>query len=124
MLFQTAVLPLIVFTALLLVLSLHVLAAAGHFPHEHRPPALRSASGSLILFGSLAISLICLVIDIVFAWRHIPWYMATISGGAAVLVAPLLLQLFPDRFVDGAPALMTFASTGAVLTFILVWIAR
>jgi hypothetical protein len=124
MLFEIPVLSLIAFMVLLLVLSLHALAAAGHFPHEHRPPALRSASGSLILFGSLAITLLCFLIDLVFAWQHIPWYAATISGGATVLVAPLLLQLFPDRFVDGAAALLTFASTGAVLTFFLIWITR
>ena len=124
MLSQVAVLPLIVFMALLLVLSLHALAAAGHFPNECRRSALRSPSGSWILFGSIAIILVCFVIDLVFAWRHIPWYAATISGGVTVLVAPLLLKVFPDRFVDGAAALMTFAGIGAVLAVLVIWMAE
>jgi hypothetical protein len=37
-------LPLLLFMALLMALSLHGLAASGHFPHEYRAPALRSAA--------------------------------------------------------------------------------
>ena len=31
------------------------LAASGHFPREHRSPALRTTAGALILFGSIAL---------------------------------------------------------------------
>src|SRR6476660_6240643 len=46
--------PLTLFTALLLVLSLHILAASGQFPREHRAPALASGVGGIILYGTIA----------------------------------------------------------------------
>src|SRR3954447_23230548 len=113
---------LMVFMADLLAISLHALAAAGHFPYEHRSPALRSGFRSAVLFGSILVTCVCFVVSIVFAWRRIPWYAAIIGGGAIVLAAPLLLQLFRDRFVDGISALLAFCATAVVLTFILVWI--
>jgi hypothetical protein len=36
-----------------------------------------------------------------FAWQHVPLPAAVIGGGAMVLFAPLLLQPFPDSFVNG-----------------------
>ena len=50
---------------------------------------------------SILIVLACLVVGLFAAWRLIPWYAAVISGGGGILVAPLVLQWFPDRFVDG-----------------------
>src|SRR4051794_8913123 len=95
------ILPLLVFMADLLAISLHGLAAAGHFPYEHRSPALRTRFASAPLFGSIAVVCACFAVAIFFAWRRIPWYAAIIGGGVMVLTAPLLLQLFRDRFVDG-----------------------
>src|SRR6478735_3402224 len=54
------------------------------------------------------------------AWRLIPWYAAVIGGGFAILVAPLVLQQFPDRFVDGRASLLSFAAAGALLALLLV----
>jgi hypothetical protein len=36
-------------------------------------------------------------------------------GGLAILAAPLVLQQFPDRFVDGRASLLSFAAVGALL---------
>jgi hypothetical protein len=116
--------PLTVLMADLLVISLLGLAAAGHFPDEHRRPALRGKFGSAVLFGSVTVTCMCLVVAILFAWARIPWYAAIIGCGASVLAAPLLLQLFRDRFVDGIAALLTFSGAAVVLTFILVWIEQ
>jgi hypothetical protein len=121
MLPRAAVPPLLLFMALLLALALHGLAAAGHFPQEHRSPALRSRLGSLVLFGSIVIALISLGAGLLVAWQRIPWYAATIGGGGMVLVAPVLLQLFSDRFVDGPGALIAFAGTGMLFAFVLIW---
>ncbi|MDO8877961.1 MAG: hypothetical protein Q8M24_16860 [Pseudolabrys sp.] len=116
----SAVLPLLLFMMLVLMLSLHGLAAAGHFPHERRTPALRSFEGTLILFGSLTIAAVCLAAGLIAAWQRIPWYAAVIGGGAVALLAPLVLQLFPDRFVDSRCALIGFAGAAAMLA-LLIW---
>ena len=117
-------LPLLVFMADLLAISLHWLAAAGHFPYEHRSTALRARFASAVLFGSIAVTCACFAMSLVFAWRAIPWYAAIIAAGAVVLTAPLLLQLFRERFVDGIAALLSFSGAAMVLTFILVWTER
>lgn len=120
MLPASAVLLLLLFMTLVLTLSLHGLAAAGHFPRERRALALRSSVGMLILFGSLTIAPICLAVGLAVAWERIPWYAAVIGGGAVVLAAPLVLQLFPDSFVDSPGALITFALSGALLALSLI----
>lgn len=118
----SAILPLMLFMMLVLTLSLHGLAAAGHFPRERRMPALRSFAGTLILFGSLMIAAVCLAAGLIAAWVRIPWYAAVIGGGAVVLMAPLVLQIFPERFVDSRGALIGFACAAALLASI-IWFA-
>jgi hypothetical protein len=119
MLPSTALFPLVVFMALLLAASLHALAAAGHFPRDSGDTP-GSPAGLLILYGSLVVSLACLATGLVVAWQSVPWYAAVIGGGMVALFAPLLLRLFPDRFVDGAGALIAFVAAGAVLAVLLV----
>lgn len=119
-----AVPPLVLFAALLLVLSLLTLAASGHFPAGHRAPALASGLGLFILYGSLALGVLCLLAGLTAAWRLIPWYAAVIGGGLAILFAPLVLQRFPDRFVDGRRSLAIFTGAGIVLALLLLWLAR
>jgi hypothetical protein len=119
MLASSAILPLVLFMALLLAAALCGLAASGHFPPEHRAPALRSGAGPFILFGSLILSLLCLAVGVVLAWRAIPWYAAVIGGGAVVLAAPLVLRSFPDTFVNGRGALLTFAGVSGLIVALL-----
>ena len=111
-----AVPPLLLFVALMLVLALHALAASGHFPREHRAPAFASGLGRTILYGSILLALACLAVGLTAAWRLIPWYAAVIGGGFAILVAPLVLQKFSDRFVDGRSSLLSFAAAAVLLT--------
>jgi hypothetical protein len=116
----SAILPLILFMALLLTVALCGLAASGHFPHEHRAPALKSGAGPLILFGSLMLSLLCLAVGVMLAWRVIPWYAAVIGGGAIALAAPLLLRPFPDTFVNGRGALIAFSGASLLMVVLLL----
>ena len=44
-----------------------------------------------------------------------------IGGGAMVLAAPLILRLFPDRFLDGRGALIVF-SAAALFALLMIWI--
>ncbi|MGI8526835.1 MAG: hypothetical protein ACR2K5_11795 [Pseudolabrys sp.] len=116
--------PLVLFAALVLTLSLHALAVSGHFPAAHRSAPLSSGPGPAILYGSMALAIACALIGIVSAARLIPWYASIIGGGLAILAAPLVLQRFPDRFVDGRAALIWFAAVGAGLGLILFWMAN
>jgi hypothetical protein len=115
--------PLALFTTLLLLVSLHALAASGQFPREHRAPALMSGGGAIVLYGTIAVALISLLAALFAAWWLIPWYAAVIGGGLAILAAPLVLQQFSDRFVDGRTSLVSFAGADALLAFLLVWLA-
>lgn len=58
------------------------------------------------------------------AWMLIPWYAAVIGGGGAILLAPLALQVFPDRIVDGKTVLIGFAAAAVVLAAVLYWLTR
>jgi hypothetical protein len=115
----SAVLSLILFVALLLSAALCGLAASGHFPEEHRSPALRSPAGKLILFGSLALAIGSLAIGATLVWRAVPWFALVIGGGAVLLAAPLLLRPFPDAFVNGRAALVAFAGASVLLVILL-----
>lgn len=115
-----AVPPLALFTGLMLALSLQALAASGHFPREHRSPALASGFGAALLYGSILLGTLCLAAGVAAAWHLVPWYAAVIGGSFAILIAPLVLQKFSDRFVDGRAALMTFGGTALALTLILI----
>ena len=41
----------------------------------------------------------------------------SLGGGAALLFAPLVLQLFPDPFVDGRAGLLVLATLAVALTW-------
>jgi hypothetical protein len=118
MLSMETILPFCLFLAALLALSLHGLAASGHFPRQHRSsaPDIRA----VVLYGSIMAAAICLLVALSVAWLVIPWPVAVIGGGLAILVAPLVLQQFPDRFVDGHAGLLSFAGAGALLAALLV----
>lgn len=111
-------LSLVMLMALVLSLSLYGLTASGHFPREHRPERLRTASGIAVLWGTMAAAAAAAVYAVVFAVQTLPWYAGVIGGGAALLVAPLILQPMPDAFVDGRRGLIAFAAASAVLAVI------
>jgi hypothetical protein len=106
---------LVLFMALVLVLSLYGLTASGHFPEEHRAAALKTASGKLLLWGTIALCAALTMAALAFAWQQLPLPAAIIAGGAMVLIAPMLLQPLPDSFVNGRRGLITFTVIGAGL---------
>jgi hypothetical protein len=122
MLPNESLVPLVLLAALLLVFCLHTLAASGQFPREHRTPALASGLGAIVLYGTIAVAMTSLAAALLAAWRLVPWYAAVIGGGLAILLAPLVLRQFPDRFVDGRASLVSFAAAGALLALLLVWL--
>jgi hypothetical protein len=108
---------LIAFAALLLAAALLGLSASGHFP---RRSDRRDDPGTLALAVSLFAGAAATAVGLLAAWRHLPWPPAVIAGGLAILAAPLVLQQFPDRFVDGRGALAAFGGGAVVLAAILV----
>jgi hypothetical protein len=108
---------LIVFAALLLSAALLALSASGHFP---RRDDARGDPGSLVLYAAMLAGTAATGVGLVAAWQHLPWPPAVIAGGLAILAAPLVLQQFPDRFVDGRGALVAFGGGAVVLAAILV----
>lgn len=113
-------LPLILFAGLILAAALHLLAASGQFPAEHRSGSLREGTGPVILFGTMLLVLLCVFGGIAAVWQRVPWYAAVIGGGLAVLMAPMLLKPLPDRFVNGRGALVAFAAACAALAVALL----
>lgn len=107
-------LELATFAATVLTCALYGLAASGHFPAEHRARTLRNAPGGIVLWGTLVMTVLVAVLTARFAWARLPWHGAVIAGGAMLLVAPLVLQRFSDRFVDGWAALLMFSGLAAL----------
>ncbi len=108
------------FAALILTVTLQLLAASGHFPVAARKPNMKTRSAVLLLWASLAVTLAALCAGALAGWQHLPWQGLIIAGGLALLSAPLILQQFPDRFVDGRAALVTFAAGAATVALVLI----
>ncbi|MFM9850830.1 MAG: hypothetical protein ACKVP3_27360 [Hyphomicrobiaceae bacterium] len=109
-----------VFVALVLSVSLYGLTVSGHFPSEHRGETLHTASGAAVLWLTLLICVAATAYAVAFASRTLPWYVAVLGAGGALLIAPLLLQPLPDTFVNGRRGLVTFALAASVLAC-LAW---
>jgi hypothetical protein len=110
------------FMALVLAASMQGLAASGHFPRRRKAPAAAAGVGAAVLLGSMALVTASLVGGTVAAPNFIPWYAAVIGGGLSVLATPLVLQWFPDRFVDGRNALLAFAALSVAPAVLLLWV--
>ena len=106
-----------VFALLVMSAALYGLTVSGHFPSEHRAETLKSTDGATILWGTMAVALATVLVGLLVAWWALPWTWAVIVGGGVLLVAPLILQLFPDSFVDGRAGLLAFSGIGAILSF-------
>jgi hypothetical protein len=96
------------FVVLVLASGMHVLSASGHFPAHGRRAELRGF-GSSLLFGSITLVAAALIAGTIATAVSLPWPALVLGGGAAILLAPVTLQLFPDRFIDGRGALIWLA---------------
>lgn len=103
---------LLLFMALVLIICLFVVIAAGHFPSEHRSGDFRTPAGVGLLWGTIILQIAAAGIAAYFAFVALPWYTAVIGAGLMALIAPLLLQPLPDNIINGRAILllMTLAS--------------
>ena len=106
---------LVLLVALVTVLMLFGLTAAGHFPAERRSSTWHCAAGDVILWGSMLVAALSAAAALWFAVRRLPWPQAVIAAGLGLLVAPLVLQRLPDRFVDSRRGLLALAGLAAAL---------
>jgi len=109
------------FMAGVLAVALYGLTASGHFPAEARSAKFKDGWGSLVLWGTLAVTALAAAAMLLTSWWILPWYLQVIGGGAMLLFAPLLLQPLPDSFVDGRRGLIAFSAAAAVLAG-LMWL--
>ncbi|HZQ12119.1 MAG TPA: hypothetical protein VFB31_04850 [Pseudolabrys sp.] len=118
-----SIITLAAFVALMLAASLEALSASGHFPKASRLPATAQGCGPAILWASMIATAASVIAALVAIWGVVPWYAAVIGGGGAILVAPLVLQNFPDHIVDGRAALIGFAAAAIGLAVLLYWLS-
>ncbi len=112
---------LLLFMGLMLAMSMYALAASGQFPLAHRTEPFRSMLGGMVLFGSITLTFAALVAGIYFVHASVPWYALVIGGGLMMLITPLLLPNFSDKFVDGRGSLLTFSCGAILLSVALAW---
>ena len=103
------------FTTTILAAALYGLTASGHFPAAIRSPTMRSPTGIALLWLTALLTIAACALAARFAWVRLPLPAAVISGGLAMLFAPLALQSLSDRFVDGRCALVVFAAIAGAL---------
>ncbi len=115
-----SVVSILIFAVLVLMATLQMLAASGHFPLHVRDPGMKSAPAVLLLCLSLMVTATALIAGALAAWESVPWQALVIAAGLSVLAAPVVLQQFSDRFVDGRAALVTFAAGAAFSALLLV----
>jgi len=115
--------PVVAFGVVVLLFGTYVMVASGHFPRAARGTVGGQAVSSVLLWGANLATLVALLVGIAGAWLLIPWYAGVIAGGFAMLAAPIVLQGFPDVFVDGRGALLTFAGGTIVAAMLLAWLA-
>jgi hypothetical protein len=109
----------LLFASLLLAAALYALSLSGHFPGEHRGATLRGTSGTIFIGITATLALASLACGVSAGWIRMPWYVLIISGGAALLAAPLVLTKLPDQFVNGRGALAAFSGITATLAAML-----
>jgi len=104
-----------------LLSALYALAVSGHFPVQLRHATLQRGWGALVLWATMAVTPLAAVAAAVRGWNTLPWPVAVIGAGGALLLAPLLLQSLSDSFVNGRRGLLVF-SLGALVLAALLWL--
>ncbi len=116
-------LNLLLFAITIALVALYGLSLSGHFPAEFRSQELQTESGTVAIWATLIVACLAAITAVIVAVDVLPWFAIVISGGAGLLVAPLALRPFPDRFVNGPIALISFA-TSALLFAVVMWSVR
>jgi hypothetical protein len=114
--------PLLPFVLLVMAAALQGLAVSGHFPLRDGDAKSTSQPGRATLFASIAVTLLALIAGCAAVPRLTSWSAAIIAGGFSLLFAPLLLRVFPDRFINGSAALIAFSAAALAAAALLIWL--
>jgi hypothetical protein len=114
--------PLLPFVLLVLAATLQGLAASGHFPLRDSGTKSTAQPGRATLLASIAVTLLALLAGCTALLRLTAWSAAIIAGGLSLLFAPILLRVFPDRFINGAGALIVFTGGTLAAAAVLIWL--
>ncbi len=106
------------FFAMVLAVTLYGLVLSARFPAEHRRPSLRHGSGAVVLWGTVVVVAVAALLAARFGLTALPGYAAVLSGGLAILAAPLALKPLPDSFIDGRGGLIALAAVAAGLAIL------
>ena len=68
-----------------------------------------TATGLVILWGSIGILALSSLVATHFTYELIPWYAAILAAGFMILITPLLVQPLAERFVNGQSVLLMLA---------------
>ncbi|RMH47141.1 MAG: hypothetical protein D6686_13490 [Alphaproteobacteria bacterium] len=91
---------------------------SGYFPSGARPPALRRRFAPLLIAAGVATTLALFAAAVLAALR-LPWAVAVVIGGGAILLAPFLIQPLPERFRDSRLGAGLFVAAGLGVLAIL-----
>ncbi len=97
------------------------LELSGFFPGEARPRELRGAVGNALIAVLGASCALLLAAGFWVGVNELPWTVLVISGGLALLLAPMGFELVPRRFWDSSAGVAAMALlTGVVLLLVLL----
>lgn len=98
-------LPLAWFALCATVACVAFLVLAGAFPLASRPDLAGSAAGTALALGNAVLLALLVAGTAWFGFSHLRWTSLVIAGGAVLLFAPGLFQLWPERWRDGRAGL-------------------
>jgi hypothetical protein len=96
------------------------LTVSGHFPLAYRSETMRASAATAFLWVAVAVVAADFALAVAVTWSAIPLAVAVIVAGGILLVAPLLLQLAPDHFVDGRQGLVAISLAGIAAALLAV----
>lgn len=109
---------LLLFSALILVIALFALSLSGHFPVVRPGRDAQAYLTRALLVTCIIVIALVTATALGFALRLLPGPMAIIGAGTALLAAPQVLPMLPDRFVDGRRGMVVLAALAAALAWL------
>lgn len=106
------------FAAAALAAAAGLVLTSGYFPAAARPEGLRRGLAPLAVLAGVATTA-ALVVAALAASLQLPWAVAVVAGGSALLAAPFLIQPLPARLRESALGALLFSVLGLVLLLAL-----
>lgn len=109
--------PSVLFAATALTTMTGAVVVSGYFPRSARPAEMRAAAWDIAILTLAVATLTAGAASIALFRTTLPWYVAIILGGLAILSGPLLEQRLPLGLRTTTPGLNVIAA----LQVLLAW---